>query len=50
MNVAFLHVPLLESPFISADVDAGGRYTYVDLPDRIDVCLITHGHQREWRW
>jgi L-ascorbate metabolism protein UlaG (beta-lactamase superfamily) len=36
---------VITDPFISADVDAGGRYTYCDLPDHIDVCLITHGHQ-----
>jgi L-ascorbate metabolism protein UlaG (beta-lactamase superfamily) len=36
---------IITDPFISADVNAGGRYTYVDLPDYMDLCLITHGHQ-----
>lgn len=36
---------VLTDPFISADTAAGGRYTYADLPDHIDLALITHGHQ-----
>lgn len=36
---------ILTDPFVNADVDAGTRYTYVDLPDHIDLCLLTHGHQ-----
>ncbi len=36
---------ILTDPFISADADAHDRYTYDDLPDRIDLVLITHGHQ-----
>ncbi|GAA0229573.1 MBL fold metallo-hydrolase [Actinomadura nitritigenes] len=36
---------ILTDPFISADCDASGRYTYDDLPDHIDLVLITHGHQ-----
>jgi L-ascorbate metabolism protein UlaG (beta-lactamase superfamily) len=38
-------VSVLTDPFISSNVDAGDRYTYADLPDRIDWCLVTHGHQ-----
>jgi L-ascorbate metabolism protein UlaG (beta-lactamase superfamily) len=36
---------ILTDPFINADVNATGRYTYVDLPDHVDLVLITHGHQ-----
>jgi L-ascorbate metabolism protein UlaG (beta-lactamase superfamily) len=36
---------ILTDPFISADSDAGDRYTLDDLPDFIDLILITHGHQ-----
>ncbi|GAA2117676.1 MBL fold metallo-hydrolase [Actinomadura napierensis] len=36
---------ILTDPFISADCHASGRYTYDDLPDHIDLVLITHGHQ-----
>ncbi|MGP4029201.1 MBL fold metallo-hydrolase [Actinomadura sp. 3N407] len=32
-------------PFISADSSADDRYTLDDLPDHIDLVLITHGHQ-----
>ncbi|MFI0371286.1 MBL fold metallo-hydrolase [Actinomadura sp. 1N219] len=32
-------------PFISADNRHGDRYTLDDLPDHIDLALITHGHQ-----
>jgi L-ascorbate metabolism protein UlaG (beta-lactamase superfamily) len=38
-------VSIITDPFISANHTAGDRFTYVDLPDRIDYCLITHGHQ-----
>ncbi|MFI0486734.1 MBL fold metallo-hydrolase [Actinomadura sp. 9N215] len=38
-------VSIITDPFISADHQAGDRYTYVDLPERLDYCLITHGHQ-----
>nr|AGS49775.1 thioester reductase [uncultured bacterium esnapd15] len=37
-------VAIMTDPFISADTDATGRYTYNDLPDRIDYVIITHGH------
>ncbi|MFF1308499.1 MBL fold metallo-hydrolase [Streptomyces sp. NPDC058307] len=36
---------VVTDPFISADSSAGDRYTLDDLPDRIDLVLITHGHQ-----
>lgn len=36
---------ILVDPFISSNPAAGDRFTYVDLPDRIDYCLITHAHQ-----
>jgi L-ascorbate metabolism protein UlaG (beta-lactamase superfamily) len=36
---------VVSDPFISADMGATGRFTYADLPDRIDLVLITHGHQ-----
>ncbi|WP_280853711.1 MULTISPECIES: MBL fold metallo-hydrolase [unclassified Streptomyces] len=36
---------VLTDPFISADGDAEDRYTLDDLPDFIDLVLITHGHQ-----
>jgi L-ascorbate metabolism protein UlaG (beta-lactamase superfamily) len=36
---------IVTDPFISADTNATDRYTYVDLPDYIDLVLITHGHQ-----
>jgi len=32
-------------PFISTDNRHGDRYTLDDLPDHIDLVLITHGHQ-----
>jgi L-ascorbate metabolism protein UlaG (beta-lactamase superfamily) len=32
-------------PFVSADVGAAGRFTFRDLPDWIDLVLVTHGHQ-----
>ncbi len=36
---------VVTDPFISADVAAPGRFTYRDLPDWIDLVLVTHGHQ-----
>jgi L-ascorbate metabolism protein UlaG (beta-lactamase superfamily) len=36
---------VVTDPFISADSDAGDRYTLDDLPDFIDVVVITHAHQ-----
>jgi L-ascorbate metabolism protein UlaG (beta-lactamase superfamily) len=36
---------IVTDPFISADNSAGDRFTYRDLPDYIDLVLITHGHQ-----
>ena len=36
---------IITDPFISADSSAGDRFTYRDLPDYIDLALITHGHQ-----
>ncbi|MFD0690814.1 MBL fold metallo-hydrolase [Actinomadura fibrosa] len=36
---------IVVDPFISADSTAGDRYTLDDLPDFIDLVLITHGHQ-----
>lgn len=39
------NVAIVVDPFISANHRAGDRYTYADLPDHIDYCLITHGHQ-----
>jgi L-ascorbate metabolism protein UlaG (beta-lactamase superfamily) len=38
-------VAIITDPFINADSTASGRYTYCDLPDHIDLVLITHGHQ-----
>ncbi|MFC5186004.1 MBL fold metallo-hydrolase [Actinomadura harenae] len=36
---------ILTDPFISADTTATDRYTLADLPDHIDLVLLTHGHQ-----
>jgi L-ascorbate metabolism protein UlaG (beta-lactamase superfamily) len=36
---------VLTDPFISTDNRHGDRYTLDDLPDHIDLVLITHGHQ-----
>lgn len=36
---------IMTDPWVSADITAPGRYTYGDLPDHIDLVLITHGHQ-----
>jgi L-ascorbate metabolism protein UlaG (beta-lactamase superfamily) len=39
-------VSILTDPFISYKYDDNGipRYTFADLPDKIDYVLITHGH------
>jgi L-ascorbate metabolism protein UlaG (beta-lactamase superfamily) len=36
---------ILVDPFMSSHAAAGDRFTYIDVPDRIDYVLITHGHQ-----
>jgi L-ascorbate metabolism protein UlaG (beta-lactamase superfamily) len=36
---------IVVDPFISADTAAADRFTYRDLPDHIDLVLISHGHQ-----
>ncbi|MFF7591534.1 MBL fold metallo-hydrolase [Kitasatospora purpeofusca] len=36
---------IVTDPFISADSTAGDRYSLDDLPDYIDLVVITHGHQ-----
>ncbi|MGH3168339.1 MAG: MBL fold metallo-hydrolase, partial [Trebonia sp.] len=36
---------VVTDPFISTDSTPGDRYTLDDLPDHIDLVLITHGHQ-----
>jgi L-ascorbate metabolism protein UlaG (beta-lactamase superfamily) len=36
---------IVTDPFISTDTSATDRYTLRDLPDFIDLVLITHGHQ-----
>ncbi|MEU4243562.1 MBL fold metallo-hydrolase [Actinoplanes sp. NPDC026619] len=36
---------VVTDPFISTDNRHGDRYTMDDLPDYIDLVLITHGHQ-----
>jgi L-ascorbate metabolism protein UlaG (beta-lactamase superfamily) len=36
---------VVTDPFISADNRHGDRYTLDDLPDHIDLVVITHGHQ-----
>lgn len=39
------HVSVLTDPVISYDFDTDlPRFTYCDLPDKIDYALITHGH------
>jgi L-ascorbate metabolism protein UlaG (beta-lactamase superfamily) len=35
---------VITDPWVSSDSAATGRYTYRDLPDYIDLALITHGH------
>jgi L-ascorbate metabolism protein UlaG (beta-lactamase superfamily) len=39
------HAAVITDPWVSADSAAADRYTYRDLPDHIDLALITHGHQ-----
>jgi L-ascorbate metabolism protein UlaG (beta-lactamase superfamily) len=36
---------IMTDPWVSSDAAATDRYTYRDLPDYIDLALITHGHQ-----
>lgn len=36
---------IIVDPLISSHHAAGDRYTYADLPEYLDYCLITHGHQ-----
>ena len=36
---------IITDPWVSADASATGRFTYRDLPDHLDLALITHGHQ-----
>ncbi len=36
---------VMTDPWVSSDACAPDRYTYRDLPDFIDLVLITHGHQ-----
>lgn len=36
---------IIVDPLISSHHAAGDRYTYTDLPDHLDYCLISHGHQ-----
>ena len=36
---------IITDPWVSSDAAATGRFTYRDLPDYIDLVLITHGHQ-----
>lgn len=36
---------IITDPWVSADASATDRFTYQDLPDHIDLGLITHGHQ-----
>jgi len=36
---------IITDPWVSADASATDRFTYRDLPDHIDLALISHGHQ-----
>jgi L-ascorbate metabolism protein UlaG (beta-lactamase superfamily) len=36
---------IITDPWVNADASATGRFTYRDLPDHIDLALISHGHQ-----
>jgi L-ascorbate metabolism protein UlaG (beta-lactamase superfamily) len=36
---------VVTDPFINADTNSTGRFLLNDLPDRIDLVVITHGHQ-----
>jgi L-ascorbate metabolism protein UlaG (beta-lactamase superfamily) len=38
-------VSIITDPWVNADSSATDRFTYRDLPDHIDLALITHGHQ-----
>jgi L-ascorbate metabolism protein UlaG (beta-lactamase superfamily) len=36
---------IITDPWVNADASATDRFTYRDLPDHIDLALISHGHQ-----
>src|SRR5712691_11920839 len=36
---------IITDPWVNADASATGRFSYRDLPDYMDLALITHGHQ-----
>ena len=36
---------IITDPWVSSDASASDRFTHRDLPDYIDLALITHGHQ-----
>ncbi len=37
---------VLVDPMVTCDVDDGdGRFSLIDLPERIDYCVFSHGHQ-----
>jgi L-ascorbate metabolism protein UlaG (beta-lactamase superfamily) len=36
---------VVTDPWVSSEATTPGRFTYRDLPDQIDLALITHGHQ-----
>jgi L-ascorbate metabolism protein UlaG (beta-lactamase superfamily) len=36
---------IMTDPWVSSDAAATDRFTYRDLPDHVDLVLITHGHQ-----
>jgi L-ascorbate metabolism protein UlaG (beta-lactamase superfamily) len=36
---------IITDPWVSADTSATDRFTHRDLPDHLDLALITHGHQ-----
>jgi L-ascorbate metabolism protein UlaG (beta-lactamase superfamily) len=36
---------IITDPWVSSDAAAADRYTHRDLPDYIDLVLLTHGHQ-----
>jgi L-ascorbate metabolism protein UlaG (beta-lactamase superfamily) len=36
---------IITDPWVNADISATDRFTYRDLPDHLDLALITHGHQ-----
>jgi L-ascorbate metabolism protein UlaG (beta-lactamase superfamily) len=38
-------VSIITDPWVNADSSAIDRFTYRDLPDHLDLALITHGHQ-----